>query len=63
MQNNNVYEYINITNVVNQLHLKKTCTKGCNIYAICPFCQSSKEKNGYLKINTIKMYICVKSVD
>ena len=51
MQNNNVYEYINITNVVNQLHLKKTCTKGCNIYAICPFCQSSKEKNGYLKIN------------
>ena len=54
MQNNNVYEYINITNVVNQLHLKKTCTKGWNIYAICPFCQSSKEKNGYLKINTIK---------
>lgn len=61
MQNNNVYEYINITNVVNQLHLKKTCTKGCNIYAICPFCQSSKEKNGYLKINTIKnVYMCEK---
>ena len=61
MQNNNVYEYINITNVVNQLHLKKTCTKGWNIYAICPFCQSSKEKNGYLKINTIKnVYMCEK---
>ena len=44
MQNNNVYEYINITNVVNQLHLKKTCTKGWNIYAICPFCQSSRKK-------------------
>ena len=59
MQNNSVYEYINITNVINQLHIKKTSTKGNYIYAICPFCQSSKEKNGYLKINTISnVFIC-----
>lgn len=59
MQNNNVYEYINITNVINQLNIKKTSIKGNYIYAICPFCQSSKEKNGYLKINTISnVYIC-----
>ena len=36
MQNNNVYEYINITNVINQLHLKKTSKRGNYIYAICP---------------------------
>ncbi len=59
MQNNNVYEYINITNVINQLNIKKTRTKGNYIYAICPFCQSSKEKKGYLKINTISnVYMC-----
>lgn len=61
MQNNNVYEYINITNVLNQLNIKKTRTKGNYIYAICPFCQNSKDKNGYLKINTISnVYICKK---
>ena len=61
MQNNNVYEYINITNVINQLNIKKTSKKGIYIYAICPFCQSSKDKNGYLKINTISnVYICKK---
>ncbi len=61
MQSNSIYENINITNVVNQLHLKKIYTNGTNIYAICPFCQSSEEKNGYLKINTIKnVYICKK---
>ncbi len=61
MQNNNVYDYINITNVINQLHLKKTSQKGNYIYAICPFCQNSEEKKGYLKINTISnVYICRK---
>lgn len=55
----NVYEHINITNVINQLNIKKTNTRGDYIYAICPFCQNSKEKNGYLKVNTIKnVYIC-----
>ena len=34
MQNNNVYEYINITNVLNQLHIKKTGVRGNYIYAI-----------------------------
>lgn len=59
MQNNDIYQYINITNVMNQLHLKKIYTKGNNIYAICPFCQTSNENNGYLKIDTIRnLYIC-----
>ena len=59
MQNNHVYEYINITNVINQLNIKKTGIRGNYIYAICPFCQSSTEKEGYLKINTISnVYIC-----
>ena len=59
MQNNNIYEYINITNVINQLHLRKTNKKGSYIYAICPFCQCSNEKTGYLKIDTIKnIYVC-----
>lgn len=61
MQNNDVYDYINITNVINQLHLKKTNKIGNYIYVICPFCQNSEEKNGYLKINTISnVYICRK---
>ncbi len=61
MQNNDVYKYINITNVINQLNIKKTNIRGTYIYAICPFCQSSKEKNGYLKINTISnVYMCRK---
>ena len=59
--NNNIYEYINITNVINQLNIKKTSVKGNYIYAICPFCQHSNDKNGYLKINTISnVYICKK---
>ena len=59
MENNNVFECINITNVLNQLHLRKTYTKGNITYAICPFCQNSSEKNGYLKINTTKnVYVC-----
>lgn len=59
MQNNNVYDYINITNVINQLHLKKTNTIGNYIYTICPFCQKQDEKNGHLKINTISnVFIC-----
>jgi uncharacterized pyridoxamine 5'-phosphate oxidase family protein len=61
MQNNNVYDYINITNVINQLNIKKTSIRGNYIYAICPFCQMANEKNGYLKINTISnVYICRK---
>lgn len=61
MQDKNVYDYINITNVINQLNIKKITTKGSYIYAICPFCQSSEEKNGYLKVNTISnIYICRK---
>ena len=64
MQDNSIYEYINITNVVNKLHLKKTYSKGNYIYATCPFCQNSDEKNGYLKINIIKnVYICKKCED
>lgn len=56
---NNIYDYISISNVANQLHLKKTYTKGCYIYAICPFCQKENESNGYLKLDTIKnVYIC-----
>ena len=54
-----IYEYISIVNVINQLNLKKTYVKGNYIYAICPFCQREDENNGYLKINTIKnVYIC-----
>ncbi|MCI8519366.1 MAG: hypothetical protein HFJ51_04715 [Clostridia bacterium] len=54
-----IYDYISIVNVINQLNLKKTYIKGNYIYAICPFCQRENEKNGYLKINTIKdVYIC-----
>lgn len=61
MQNNNMYEYVNITNVINQLNIKKTNIRGAYIYALCPFCQSSTEKNGYLKINTISnVYMCKK---
>lgn len=61
MHNSNIYECINITNVINHLNIKKTSIRGNYIYAICPFCQNSKEKNGYLKINTINnIYICKK---
>ena len=61
MQENSVYEYINITNVVNQLNLKKTNRIGNYIYVVCPFCQNQDDKNGYLKINTINnTYVCKK---
>ena len=57
----NIYEYINISNVINQLNLKKTNQIGNNIYLICPFCQCDKEKNGYMKANIIKnLFICNK---
>lgn len=57
----NIFNYINITNVINQLNIKKTSVRGNYIYAICPFCQSSKDKNGCLKVNTISnVYICKK---
>lgn len=56
---NNVYECINISNVINKLHLRKTNRIGNYIYVTCPFCQSSQEKNGYMKVNTINnLYIC-----
>lgn len=55
----NVYECINISNVINKLHLKKTYQLGTNIYVNCPFCQNESEKSGYMKVNTIKnLYIC-----
>jgi len=61
MQNTNVYDYINITYILNQLHIKKTNMIGSYIYAICPFCQNTQETNGYLKVNTINnVYICKK---
>ena len=57
----NVYECINITNVINKLNLKKTNAIGNYTYVNCPFCQSNQEKNGYMKIDTIKnLYICNK---
>lgn len=56
---NNVYECINISNVINKLKLKKTNQIGSNIYVRCPFCQHKNEKNGYMKINAINnLYIC-----
>lgn len=56
---NNVYECINITNIINKLKLKKIHQIGNNIYVNCPFCQNRNEKKGYMKINTIKnLYIC-----
>lgn len=59
MQNNNVYECINISNVVNKLQLKKTNIIGNYMYVVCPFCQHYSDKNGYMKINTINnLYIC-----
>lgn len=54
---NNVYECINISNVINKLHLRKTNRIGNYIYVTCPFCQSSQEKNGYMKVNTKIIYI------
>ena len=57
--NSNFYEYINISNVINKLNLKKTNQIGNNIYVVCPFCQNGNEKNGYLKANIINnLYIC-----
>ncbi len=56
---NNVYECVDISNVINKLKLKKIHQIGNNIYITCPFCQTQNEKNGYMKINTIKnLYIC-----
>lgn len=56
---NNIYECINISNVINKLNLKKVHQIGSNIYVSCPFCQNRSEKNGYMKINTINnLYIC-----
>lgn len=56
-----IFDYINITNVINKLDLHKTNTRGNYIYITCPFCQSKSEKNGYMKINTINnLFICDK---
>ncbi len=56
---NNVYECINISNVINKLGLRKIHQIGSNIYVNCPFCQNGNEKNGYMKINTVSnLYIC-----
>lgn len=56
---NNIYDSIGIINVINQLKIKKTNLRGNYIYAICPFCQNSEERNGHLKINTINnLYVC-----
>lgn len=55
------YEYINISNVINKLKLKKTNQIANNIYVICPYCQSEKENNGYMKANMINnLFICNK---
>lgn len=56
---NNMYECINIENVINKLKLKKTHQIGNSIYINCPFCQSKNEKNGYMKADIVKnLYIC-----
>ena len=61
MQDNNTYECINISNVINKLGLKKTSQIGNNIYLACPFCQDSSEKNGYMKANIINnLFVCNK---
>lgn len=55
----NIYECINIENVINKLKLKRIHQIGNNIYVNCPFCQSQNERNGYMKVDTIKnLYIC-----
>lgn len=56
---NNIYECVNICNVISKLNLKTTHQAGSNIYLNCPFCQTGDEKNGYMKINiTNNLYIC-----
>lgn len=56
---NNIYECINIENVINRLKLRKTHQIGNNIYINCPFCQSKNQKSGYMKADIIKnLYIC-----
>ena len=56
---NNIYECINIENVINRLKLRKTHQVGNNIYINCPFCQSQNPKSGYMKVDIIKnLYIC-----
>lgn len=55
------YEHINISNVINKLHLRKTSQIGNNIYVVCPFCQENNEKVGYMKANIINnLFICNK---
>ena len=59
MMQNNVFECINITNVINKLGLKKTNQIGNNIFMCCPFCQKKKKKNGYMKVSIQNnCYIC-----
>lgn len=56
---NNIYNCINISNVINKLKLNKTKILGRNIYVNCPFCQSNNEKKGYMKVNAFNnLYIC-----
>lgn len=52
------YEYINISNVINKLHLTKTAQIGNNIYTVCPFCLNEKCR---MKANIINnLFICSK---
>ena len=44
MQGYNVYEYINISNVINQLHLKKTNQIGYYIYTLSVLSARNRKK-------------------
>lgn len=56
---NNIYNCINISNVINKLKINKTKIIGSNIYVNCPFCQKNNEKIGYMKLNALNnLYIC-----
>ena len=50
------YEHINISNVINKLHLEKTAQIGNNIYVKCPFCL---DVECIMKANMINnLFIC-----
>ena len=55
------YEHINISNVINKLHLRKTTQIGNTIYVVCPFCQDKNDTVGCMKANIINnLFICNK---